>query len=504
MNDRGESFLSDAHGRDQQSHVTLALNAEGDFLALRVDSVGSVGPYLLSVGPFTCTGGSARTQGGPYRIPALHFHARAAFTNTAPTDPYRGAGRPEATYHIERIIDLAAAQIGMDRVALRRRNLLAADELPYTTGAGARIDCGDFEAIAGSHSGRSPIGTGFEARANGRRGPAAGAGASASAIIWSAAAAGPRSMPHSASPVTAAPPWRWAVTPPAWATRRSWRRSSPRAWALPLESIDFRAGRHRCDPHRRRPRRLAGPGDGRIRGGGHVVERVLEKATRIAAHVLEAAGVDVEFHQGRFRVAGTDHGIDHAGRDSRLIRCAAAPRGHRQPWTTPSITSAAASPIPTVATSPRWRWIPRPAASICMNYSIVDDFGTILNPLTCAGQVMGGTAQGIGQALMEKDRLRAGQRPAAVGFVHGLRIAAGRGYAGIPHRLLRGRAQREPTRLGAKGAGEAGCCGALPAVVGAVMHALEEYGVRHLDMPLDPEKVWRAIHTGGEPGSGAA
>ncbi len=97
INDRGESFLSDAHGRDQQSHVTLALNADGDFLALRVESVGSVGPYLLSVGPFTCTGGSARTQGGPYRIPALHFHARAAFTNTAPTDPYRGAGRPEAT-----------------------------------------------------------------------------------------------------------------------------------------------------------------------------------------------------------------------------------------------------------------------------------------------------------------------------------------------------------------------------------------------------------------------
>ncbi|MFQ5983876.1 MAG: xanthine dehydrogenase family protein molybdopterin-binding subunit, partial [Woeseiaceae bacterium] len=147
VNDRSESFVSDNHGRDQHSHVELALDANGYFLALRVNSVGNIGAYVASTGPFTPAGGTVRTQGGTYRIPVIYFRARAIFTNTAPIDPYRGAGRPEATYQIERAVDLAAMELGMDPAELRRRNLIRRSDLPYKTGVGLEIDSGDFEHV---------------------------------------------------------------------------------------------------------------------------------------------------------------------------------------------------------------------------------------------------------------------------------------------------------------------------------------------------------------------
>jgi aerobic carbon-monoxide dehydrogenase large subunit len=492
MSDRGESFLSDAHGRDQQSNVTLALNAAGDFLALRVESVGSVGPYVLSVGPFTCTAGSARTQGGPYRIPALHFHARAAFTNTAPTDPYRGAGRPEASYHIERIIDLAAAETGIDRVALRRRNLLARDELPHTTGAGSRIDCGDFEAVLDRTLALADW-QGFAARAaeSRSRGLRRGIGI---CNYLECSGGGPKE--HAA--LSFASDGRARLSVGSQSTGMGHETVLTQIVAarlgLPMDAIDFLQADTDATP--------IGGGHGGSRGlemGGSAVvsvtERVVEKATRIAAHLLEAASVDLEFDAGEFRVAGTDHSVDM----TEVIRASMDAR--RRPQDVDGLDDAvdferSGITYPNGCHIAEVEVDPETGSVQLVNYSIVDDFGTIVNPLTCAGQVMGGTAQGIGQALMEHVAYEAEEGQLLSGSFMDYALPRAGDMPDFRIEFFED-APSGANPLGVKGAGEAGCCGALPAVVGAVVHALEEYGVRHVDMPLSAEKLWRQIARGG-------
>lgn len=499
ISDRGESFLSDAHGRDQQSHVTLALNALGDFLALRVESVGSVGPYLLSVGPFTCTGGSARTQGGPYRIPALHFHARAAFTNTAPTDPYRGAGRPEATYQIERIIDLAAAETGIDRVTLRRRNLLGRDELPYTTGAGSRIDCGDFEAVLDRTLALADW-RGFEARSKESRSRGRRRGIGICNYL-ECSGGGPKE--HASLSFASDGRVKLAVGSHSTGMGHEtiFVQIAAARLGLSLDAIDFLQGDTDATP--------IGGGHGGSRGlemGGsavvRVADRVVEKATRIAAHLLEAASVDLEYDAGQFRVAGTDHAVAMP----EVIR--ASFDANRRPDDIDSLDDAldyerSGITYPNGCHIAEVEVDPETGTVQLMNYSIVDDFGTIVNPLTCAGQVMGGTAQGIGQALMEKITYEPGEGQLLSGSFMDYALPRAADMPDFRIEFFEDAPSAE-NPLGVKGAGEAGCCGALPAVVGAVVHALEEYGVRHVDMPLSAEKLWRQITNGdGQGRSGA-
>jgi carbon-monoxide dehydrogenase large subunit len=493
MNDRGESFLSDAHGRDQQSNVTLALNGDGEILAFRVDSVGSVGPYLLSVGPFTCTGGSARTQGGPYRIPALHFHARAAFTNTAPTDPYRGAGRPEASYQIERILDLAAAELGMDRAEIRRRNLLSTEELPYTTGAGSRIDCGDFEAVLDRTLAIADWG-GFEARAREARSRGWRRGIGICTYL-ECSGGGPKE--HAA--LRFSPDGRTRLAVGSHSTGMGHETVLPQIVAahlgLSIDDIDFVQADTDETP--------IGGGHGGSRGlemGGSAVvrvsERVFDKAKHLAAHLLEAPEVDLTFGAGRFSVAGTDHAVampDVIRASFDASGCPDAFEGldDAVDYERSGITYPNGCHVAEVAVDPDTGTVR------LERYSIVDDFGTIVNPLTCAGQVMGGTAQGIGQALMEHIVYEEGSGQLLSGSLMDYGLPRADDMPDFAIEFFEGAPSAE-NPLGAKGAGEAGCCGALPAVVGAIMHALEEYGVRHLDMPLTPEKLWRAIAARGD------
>jgi carbon-monoxide dehydrogenase large subunit len=488
ISDRGEGFLSDAHGRDQQSEVTLALSADGDFLALRVDSVGSVGPYVLSVGPFTCTAGSARTQGGPYRIPALHFHARAAFTNTAPTDPYRGAGRPEATYHIERIVDLAAAELGMDRVEIRRRNLIGREELPHTTGAGARIDCGDFETVLDRTLALADW-DGFEARASEARARGVRRGIGVCAYL-ECSGGGPKE--HAALRFSRDGGVTLAVGSQSTGTGHETVMAQIVAarLGLPIDAIDFHQADTDATP--------IGGGHGGSRGmemGGsavvRVTDKVLDKARVIAAHLLEAATVDVELDAGSFRVAGTDHAVDM----QEVIR--ASFDAARRPDEVDSLDDShdyerSGITYPNGCHIAEVEVDPETGSVVLVDYSIVDDFGTIVNPLTCAGQVMGGSAQGIGQALLEEVVYEDSSGQLLSGSFMDYGLPRADDVPDFRIEFFEGAPSGE-NPLGAKGAGEAGCCGALPAVVGAVMHALEEYGVRHVDMPLDAEKLWRAI-----------
>jgi carbon-monoxide dehydrogenase large subunit len=486
VNDRGESFLSDAHGRDQQSEVALALDADGRFLALRVESVGSVGPYLLSIGPFTCTGGTARTQGGPYRIPAKYFHSRAAFTNTAPTDPYRGAGRPEATFQTERVVDVAAAEMGIDRVSLRRRNLLQPEDLPYANGTGSIIDCGNFEAVLDRVLEISDW-NGFEARAEKSRARGLRRGIGLCAYL-ECSGGGPKE--HAA--LRFSPDGTITLAVGSQSTGMGHETSLSQLVAahlgVPMESIHFVQADTEATP--------IGGGHGGSRGmemGGSAVmevsERVLEKATLLAAHLLEAPSEDLEFREGEFRVVGTDHAVSMQTVIEASFDAERPPGGglddaadfERRGITYPNGCHVAEVEVD-----------PDTGTVRILDYSIVDDFGVIVNPLTCEGQVMGGTVQGIGQALLERVVYEADSGQMLTGSLMDYALPRADDLSGFRMEFYEG-APSEQNPLGVKGSGEAGCCGALPAIVGAVVHALEEYGVRHMEMPLTPERVWRAI-----------
>ena len=490
INDRSESFLSDSHGRDQQSEVALALDAEGRFLALRVRSIGGFGPYLLSTGPFTQTGGTARTQGGAYRIPAIHFSSRAVFTNNASTDPYRGAGRPEATYQTERIIDLAARELGMDPLELRRKNLLTKDEMPYKTGVGTEIECADFPAVlslaleAADHAGF--VKRKRESLARGKR---RGIGY----CCYLECTGGPP-RDHAALRFQAKER-RVILAVGSQSTGTGHETSLSQLVAaglgIHIEQVEYVQADTDATP--------IGGGHGGSRAlemGGSatslVIERVVAKARHIAAHLLETADADIEFREGRFTVVGTDRSVSlwevaSAAEDAARLPAGTAPgldEGldfDRRGITFPNGCHVAEAEVDAET-----------GKVDLVAYTVVDDFGTIINPLTAAGQVMGGTAQGIGQALLEKIVYEPDSGQLLTGSFMDYALPRADDVPPLQVSFF----QEAPTAhnpLGVKGSGEAGCCGSLAAVVNAVTDALADLGVYHIDMPLTPERVWRAV-----------
>jgi len=489
INDRSESFLSDSHGRDQQSEVTLALDDKGNFLALKTQSVGGFGPYLLSTGPFTQTGGTARTQGGPYRIPAAHFSARAVFTHNAATDPYRGAGRPEASYQIERIIDLAAAELGMDPIEIRRRNLLKKDELPYKSGVGTELECGDFHTVL-DQALQTADAKNFQARA--KKAQARGRRLGLGVCCYLECSGGP---PKEHASIRFQPDRRVTLSVGSQSTGTGHETTLPQIVAaglgIDMDQVDYVQADTDATP--------IGGGHGGSRvlemGGSatfRAVERVVEKAKRVAAHLLETAEADLEFGQGRFTVVGTDRSVSFWDVAEAAKDPARLPQGvepgldatldfDREGITFPNGCHVAEAEVD-----------PDTGQVALTRYTVVDDFGTIINPLTAAGQVMGGTAQGIGQALLEKIIYDPDSGQLLTGSFMDYALPRADDVPPIQVAFFEG-APTAHNPLGVKGSGEAGCCGALPAVVNAVVNALTPLGVRHIDMPLTPERVWRAV-----------
>lgn len=481
--ERAEAFISDDHGRDHVTSAQLALDAEGRFLGLRVETIANLGGYLSAAGPFIPTMAGCRMLTGLYRMPAVHVSVRGAYTNTQPVDAYRGAGRPEAAYLVERLVDAAAREIGVPPWELRRRNFVPEEAMPYDTALGLTYDSGAFDRnmtdaleIAGQ--------AGFEDRRQEarRRGKLRGLGLS----TYIEACAG--------GPAEAA---RIVVEKSGEATVYAGTQSNGQGHETAYKQIV--ASRLGLSPDAvtvvqgdtARIRTGTGTGGSRsIPVGGMAVssasEAILETAKTKAADMLEAATADIEISDGIFTIVGTDRSITFV-----------------------EVAKASAEDIafdeggdfkPPAATFPNGAHVceleidPDTGATEIVAYTVVDDFGVVLNPLLLEGQVHGGVAQGIGQALHER----------TVYDENGQLLSGSLMDYALPRAdnlpFLTFRTNVVPCRtnpMGVKGAGEAGAIGAPPAVINAVVDALSDHGVTHVDMPATPEALWTLISERG-------
>ena len=484
--ERSDSFLSDQHGRDGWAEVTLAFDADAKLLGASITSHGNAGAYFSAVGPHMYTNNVRRNFPGVYRLPFLHARSFAVFTNTNPIGAFRGAGRPESIYYFERAIDLAAREMGIDCVELRRRNILRPDEIPYTAAGGMEYDSGDFLAVM-EDALKASDWDGFEARreASAKKGLLRGRGI---ATYLEATGAPAREMGRIRFEEDG------AVTMVTGSLDYGQGHAAPFAQVvgpklgIPLDR--FRLIQGDSDEL------IAGQGTGgsktMISGGTimlHTAEKVIENGLQIAAHVLEAAEVDIEFDTGQFTVAGTDRSV------SLFELVEHARKG--LPDGVPATLDAEITEDPPPSAFPNGCHVAEveiePETGIVRidRYTIVDDFGTLINPMLVEGQVHGGVAQGIGQALMEDIRYDEDGQLISGSFMDYAMPRADDmpDFAFSSHPVP---ATTNP--LGAKGCGEAGCSGSLPSIINAIVDVLaRETGATHIDMPATPERVWNAL-----------
>ena len=486
--ERREVILADEHARDNVTEAELALDAEGRFLALRVRTLANVGAYVSSDRNILATFANVNTLVGVYAFPAAHVHITCVLTNTNSTAPYRGAGRPEATYVIERLIDDAARELSVDRVELRRQNLIPASAMPYRTALGVTYDCGEFEKNMDMALTLADV-AGFPARrkASQKRGLLRGLGIS-------------NPIEKAAGPQPEFAEIRFAASGSA--TLLMGTKNQGQGHETTFKQIlHERLGLDPADV-----RYIDGDTDRVAFGTGTMgsrstviggtalwmaADKVIAKGKKIAARLLEAAEADIIFADGKFSVVGTNRAVV-----LREVARAAFQPAQLPPGLEPGLFETATF-IPPSDTWPNGCHVcevevdPDTGAVTLVSYVIIDDVGTVINPLTLKGQIHGGVAQGVGQALMEQvvyDR-ESGQLLTATFMDYAMPRADDFPYMHVESNPV-------PTKLnplGAKGAGEAGTVGALPAVFNAVMDALAPLGVRQLDMPATAERVWQTI-----------
>jgi carbon-monoxide dehydrogenase large subunit len=479
--DRSEHFLGDSHGRDNISTARLALDGKGRIIALDVDIIADMGAYLSCYAPYIPWLGVGMAT-GPYDIPLAHIRLRGVYTNTVPVDAYRGAGRPEASYLIERAVDHAAREIGMAPDAFRRKNLIKSKALPYTTPTGKIYDSGDFaRTMARAQELADWDNFGKRAREAKRAGKLRGIGIGT--YIEACGGNGPETahvMLDRDGGITV-----------LIGTQSSGQGHATSYAQLVAERLDIAPERVRVvqGDTAAIPTGAGTGGSSSIPVGGVSVDRasktLAENLKELAAEALEASAGDMEIVDATVRVAGTDRAISFADLAAH-------------PAATPEKLKADSDFNPDVPTYPNGTHIaeveidPDTGATTLVKYVIVDDFGATLNPILLAGQVHGGTVQGIGQALMEDTVYD----PSSGQLV----TASFMDYA-MPHAhdapdfvFETANVPCKTNPLGVKGAGEAGAIGSCPAVMNAVIDALDRaFGIRAIDMPATPLKVWTAI-----------
>ncbi|MBW8268654.1 xanthine dehydrogenase family protein molybdopterin-binding subunit [Caldovatus aquaticus] len=484
--DRAETFLCDPHGRDHVTHAEMAFDADARAIGLKVRTVAAMGAYLLDFGPRIPTLAGGRINGTVYDIQPVNVQVRCVFTNTAPTDAYRGAGRPETVYVVERLLDLGAAAFGIGRDEIRRRNFIRPEQIPYANCVGNVIDSGRF-AETQEMALRLADWQGFPARraAARARGRLRGIG-----LGYFIEASG--GQPQEWARVTLTEEGRARVVVGTFSHGQGHETAFAQVLAdrlgIPFDRIDLIQGDTEVVEQ--------GGGTGGSRSsqmGGVAVaraaERVLEKARRIAAHLLEAGTEDLQFEDGVFRVAGTDLAVTW----DQVIAAAHDP-ARLPPGETPGLDEKLLYRRDTECNFPNGCHVaevevdPETGEVALVNYAAVDDVGVPINPMLVHGQCHGGIVAGIGQAMLEHARYdpESGQFLTATFQDYALPRASD----APSFRLDLNVVPCPSNDLGVKGAGEGGACGAPPAIVSAVCDAL---GVAHLDMPLTPEKVWRAL-----------
>jgi len=496
--ERAEGCLTDSQGRDLQSDAELGLDAEGRFLALKVESHANLGAYLSSFGPFIPTAGGTRALAGPYRTPLIFVSVEARFTNTAPTDAYRGAGRPESAFLLESLVDRAALQLGIDRAELRRRNLIASAAMPYRTAIGLTYDSGDFArtlALATERIGWAEAATRrAEARARGRL---LGLGLA----MYVEPCAGGRDQ---RAELRLQPDGTMTALMGSQSTgmghETAYAQIVAQRLGVPLAGVRVVQGDSDLVSFGR-----GTSGSRSLAIGGNALasaaERVLDKARAIAAHRLEAAVADVEFVAGRFTVAGTDRRMSLA----EVVRASFEPR-LLPPGMEPGLDArcdyyAEAVTFPNGCHACEVDIDPDTGVTRILRYLVVDDFGHVINPLLVEGQVHGGLAQGIGQALMERAVYEAESGQLLTGSFLDYCLPRADDLPAFEVGRIEVPCTTNP--LGVKGCGEAGCMGAPAAIIGAVRDALAPLGVTDIAMPATPLRVWQAIEnarTGGRNG----
>lgn len=482
ISDRSEAFLSDTHGRDHLTSMQAALDANGKVLALKVNTIANMGAYLSQAAPFVATDAGVAMLVGCYDIPTAYVEVKGVFTNTAPVDAYRGAGRPEAIYAIERLMDVAAAESGLSPDEIRRRNFITPEAMPYSTALGATYDSGEFcrnmdDALEASNW------HGFEERRKASLLAGKLRGIGLASYIERCAGGAPEQA-------------RLSVDETGHVTLYIGTQSNGQGHETAFRQII-------CD-------RLGiafedisivqGDSDNIASGGGTMgsrsvpvggsaigmaAEKVIERARVQAAEMMECAVEDVEFDSGELRIVGTD-------RVKSFGEVAAAAFASDAGGIDEAETFA-----PEVATFPNGTHVCElevdSATGVVeiVDYTVVDDFGYVINPLLLEGQVHGGIAQGLGQALLERCVYDSdGGQLLSASFMDYTMPRADN----LP--MIRFKRNEVPCRtnpLGIKGAGEAGAIGAPPAIVNALVNALADFGVDHLDMPVTADKLWQVV-----------
>jgi len=486
--ERSGSFVSDHHGRDHEMTAELALDKDGKFLAVRVSGHANVGAYLGVVSPLMGTLNCVKNTPGVYSTPLLEVSSKVVFTNSAPVGPYRGAGRPEGNYYMERLIDEAAAEMGLDRLELRRRNHIKPADIPYKAASEMVYDSGDFGAIFEEALQAGDVRNYLKRKEQSKaRGKLRGLGIGSYLEVTAPPNKEMGGIRFDAEGANAG-----GVTFISGTLDYGQGHAAPFAQVLserlgvPFEKIRlFQADSDEI---------VFGGGTGGSRsammGSAAAIQAsdlVVKKGKELAGEALEAATGDIEFHAGKFAVAGTDRAIgilDLAGKFPGKLDVS-------------HVTEPIPSAFPNGCHVAEVEIDPETGTVEVVRYSSVNDFGTIVNPLLVAGQVHGGVVQGIGQVLMEVVRYDEGGQLLTGSFMDYAMPRAQDMPASIGFESHPVPATTNP--LGVKGCGEAGCAGALVSVTNAIVDALSAVGIRRFDMPATPHRVWEAIRAAKTP-----
>ena len=484
---RSESFVSDHHGRDHEFWCELALDAEGRFLAVRANGFGNLGAYLTPFGPMMPTLNIVKHLNSCYRTPLIEVNTRCMVTNTSPVTAYRGAGRPEGNYYMERLIETAAADLGVDAAELRRRNHIRPEDLPYRAPSGMTYDSGNFTSIL-DEALKASDWSGFEARKREserkgrRRGRGIGQFLEATAPI-SRELGGIKFEPDGAISLFTGSHDHGQGHATTFAQVVADRLGTPfeKVRLMQTDSDLLKGG--------------TGTGGSKsLMSSGSALsgasDKVIDRGREIASHLLEASPGDLVFEAGAFSIAGTDRSISLLDIAARLHAGAQIPDGCPSSLDVDHFSEPAPSTFPNGCHICEVEVDPETGLIEIAKYTMVDDFGTIVNPIIVNGQLQGGVAQGIGQCLLERTVYSPDGQLGSGSFMD-YAMPRAQDMVFLDSVFLPSPATTNP--LGAKGCGEAGCAGSMTSVMNAVVDALRPLGVSHLDMPATPHLVWSAI-----------